>query len=92
MRRRGQPSPPSWRRSVPRPNGAKPRSRLFAASARRRPGIGFGKLAQPLRVALTGGTVSPGVFEIMAVLGPDETIGRIDDAARGRNLAMRQSD
>ena len=55
-------------------------------------GIGFGKLAQPMRVALTGGTVSPGVFEIMAVLGPDETIGRIDDAARGRNLAMRQSD
>ena len=55
-------------------------------------GISFGKLAQPLRVALTGGTVSPGVFEIMAVLGPDETIGRIDDAARGRNLAMPQSD
>jgi glutamyl-tRNA synthetase len=55
-------------------------------------GIGFGKLAQPLRVALTGGTVSPGVFEIMAVLGRDETIGRIDDAATGRNLALPQGD
>ena len=55
-------------------------------------GIGFGKLAQPLRVALTGGTVSPGVFEIMAVLGREETIGRIEDAATGRNLAMPQSD
>jgi glutamyl-tRNA synthetase len=55
-------------------------------------GIGFGKLAQPLRVALTGGTVSPGVFEIMSVLGRDETIGRIDDAATGRNLALRESD
>ena len=54
-RRRGQPSPPSWRRSATRPNGARPRSRLSAASAPRRPGIGFGKLAQPLRVALTGG-------------------------------------
>ena len=54
-------------------------------------GIGFGKLAQPLRVALTGGTVSPGVFEIMAVLGRRD-LGRIDDAARGRNLAMPQSD
>jgi glutamyl-tRNA synthetase len=55
-------------------------------------GIGFGKLAQPLRVALTGGTVSPGVFEVMAVLGRDEAIGRIDDAATGRNLALPQGD
>ena len=55
-------------------------------------GIGFAKLAQPLRVALTAGTVSPGIFEIMAVLGRDETIGRIDDAATGRNLALPQGD
>ena len=44
-------------------------------------GIGFGKLAQPLRVALTGGTVSPGVFEIMRVLGRDEVVGT--DRGRG---------
>jgi glutamyl-tRNA synthetase len=55
-------------------------------------GIGFGKLAQPLRVALTGGTVSPGVFEIMAVLGRDEVLGRIEDAATGRNPALRDGD
>jgi glutamyl-tRNA synthetase len=55
-------------------------------------GIGFGKLAQPLRVALTGGTVSPGVFEIMAVLRRDEVLGRIDDAATGRNPAVTQDD
>ena len=53
-------------------------------------GLGFGKVAQPLRVALTGGTVSPGIFEVMRVLGRDEVLGRLEDAAQGRNLAERQ--
>jgi glutamyl-tRNA synthetase len=35
---------------------------------------------QPLRVALTGGTVSPGIFESVALLGPAETLARIDSA------------
>ena len=35
---------------------------------------------QPLRVALTGGTVSPGIFESVALLGRDETLRRIDRA------------
>ncbi|WP_027136160.1 glutamate--tRNA ligase [Geminicoccus roseus] len=48
-------------------------------------GIGFGKIAQPLRVALTGSTVSPGLFEVMAVLGKDEVLARLDDAAASRN-------
>lgn len=55
-------------------------------------GVGFSKFAQPLRVALTGSTVSPGVFEIMRVLGRDEVVGRIEDAATGRNPAMPQAD
>jgi glutamyl-tRNA synthetase len=55
--------------------------RAHAAAA----GIGFGKLAQPLRVALTGSTVSPGVFEVMRVLGRAEVLARIEDAATGRN-------
>jgi glutamyl-tRNA synthetase len=55
-------------------------------------GLGFGKLAQPLRVALTGGTVSPGVFEIMAVMGRAEVLARLHDAATGRNLPMPQGD
>ena len=42
--------------------------------------LGLGKIAQPLRAATTGSSVSPGVFEVMAVLGRDETLGRIDDA------------
>ena len=43
---------------------------------------------QPVRVAITGTTVSPGIFESVAVLGQEETLKRIDDAlerANGRN-------
>jgi glutamyl-tRNA synthetase len=43
-------------------------------------GIGLGKIAQPLRAALTGTTVSPGIFEVIEALGRDETLGRVDDA------------
>ena len=35
---------------------------------------------QPLRVALAGSTVSPGIFETVALLGRDETLRRVDDA------------
>ncbi len=42
----------------------------------------LGKVAQPIRCALTGRTVSPGVFEVMAVLGRQESIARMQDAAR----------
>jgi glutamyl-tRNA synthetase len=35
---------------------------------------------QPLRVALSGSTVSPGIFETVALLGRDETLRRVDDA------------
>ena len=38
------------------------------------------KVAQPLRVALTGKTVSPGIFEIMEVLGKDKALNRISNA------------
>ncbi len=40
-------------------------------------GLKLGQVAQPLRVALTGSTVSPGVFEILAVLGADEAKARL---------------
>jgi glutamyl-tRNA synthetase len=43
-------------------------------------GIKLGSVAQPLRAALTGSTASPGIFEVMAVLGREETLGRIADA------------
>ena len=42
-------------------------------------GIKLGKLAQPLRVALTGKTTSPGIFDVLALLGKDESLARIAD-------------
>ncbi|MBT3767507.1 MAG: glutamate--tRNA ligase [Rhodospirillales bacterium] len=39
----------------------------------------LGKLLQPLRAALTGTHVSPGMFDVMAVLGREESLGRLDD-------------
>jgi len=42
----------------------------------------LGKLAQPLRAALTGSTVSPPIFEVMQNLGREECLGRIDDALK----------
>lgn len=42
--------------------------------------IKLGKVAQPLRVALTGKTVSPGIFEIMEVMGQEMVIKRLSNA------------
>ncbi|MBI3754501.1 MAG: glutamate--tRNA ligase, partial [Deltaproteobacteria bacterium] len=44
-------------------------------------GLKLGKLAQPVRVVLTGGTVSPGIFEVIENLGKDKTIKRLKKAA-----------
>ncbi len=46
--------------------------------------VKLGKIAQPVRVALTGGTKSPGLFEIMEVLGKDAVIERLKRARSGR--------
>ena len=45
-------------------------------------GIGFGKLAQPLRAALAGRTATPSVYDMMLVIGRDETIARLQDASQ----------
>lgn len=42
--------------------------------------VKLGKLAQPVRVALTGGTVSPGIYDVIEVMGKKKTIKRINDA------------
>jgi len=47
-------------------------------------GLKLGKIAQPLRAALTGRATSPGVFDVLAVLGREESLGRIEDQAKGR--------
>jgi glutamyl-tRNA synthetase len=41
----------------------------------------LGAVAQPLRVALTGRTTSPGIFDVLAVLGQDESLARLGDQA-----------
>jgi glutamyl-tRNA synthetase len=42
----------------------------------------LGKVAQPLRAALTGSNVSPGIFDVLAVLGREESLKRIEDNAK----------
>lgn len=43
-------------------------------------GLGLGKLAQPLRAALTGRSVSPGIFDVFLLLGRDKSLARLDAA------------
>ncbi|MGB0412023.1 MAG: glutamate--tRNA ligase [Pikeienuella sp.] len=44
-------------------------------------GLKLGKVAQPMRAALTGRSTSPGVFDVLAVLGKDESLARLRDQA-----------
>jgi glutamyl-tRNA synthetase len=44
-----------------------------------REGVKLGKLAQPLRAALTGRTTSPGIFDVLVLLGQGESLKRIED-------------
>lgn len=46
-------------------------------------GAGLGKLAQPLRAALTGQATSPGIFDVLVLLGREESLARIADQASG---------
>ncbi len=43
-------------------------------------GLGLGKVAQPLRAALTGRTTSPGIFDVLLLLGREESLARLGDA------------
>jgi len=52
-----------------------------------RSGMKAGQVFQPLRVALTGTTVSPGIFETVALIGRDASLARIDAALDGRGNA-----
>ena len=42
-------------------------------------GVKLGQVAQPLRAALTGRRISPGIFDVLALLGREESLGRIAD-------------
>ncbi len=45
-------------------------------------GAKLGAVAQPLRAALTGRSTSPGIFDVLTVLGREQSLGRIEDQAR----------
>ena len=45
-------------------------------------GTKLGQVAQPLRAALTGRTVSPPIFDVLEVLGKEESLARLHDQAR----------
>jgi glutamyl-tRNA synthetase len=53
--------------------------RLFADAAASR-NLGLGKVAQPVRVALTGGTASPGIHDVVQILGREASLERLDAA------------
>jgi glutamyl-tRNA synthetase len=53
-----------------------------------RKGLKLGNVAQPLRAALTGRTTSPPIFDVLAVLGKSESLGRLHDQA-GPSAASR---
>jgi glutamyl-tRNA synthetase len=44
-------------------------------------GLGLGKLAQPMRAALTGTTTSPGIFDVLVLLGREESLARLEAQA-----------
>ncbi|KAF0139242.1 MAG: glutamyl-tRNA synthetase [Rhodospirillaceae bacterium] len=48
-------------------------------------GLALSKLAQPMRVALTGATISPPLFDVMQVLGREEVLARLDDVLANRS-------
>jgi glutamyl-tRNA synthetase len=50
-------------------------------------GVGLGKLAQPLRAALTGRTTSPGIFDVLVLIGRDESLARLTDQTDRPDLA-----
>jgi glutamyl-tRNA synthetase len=58
------------------PEALEPALRALAESR----GVTAGKIFQPLRVALTGLTVSPGIFDVLVMLGRDRALSRIDTA------------
>jgi glutamyl-tRNA synthetase len=45
-------------------------------------GLKLGKIAQPMRAALTGKSTSPGIFEVLAILGREESLARLRDQAK----------
>ena len=54
--------------------------KAFGTVLARHEGMKMGKLAQPVRVSITGRAISPGIFETLAVLGQSKSVARIGKA------------
>lgn len=63
-------------------DGAEEAVRAFALEE----GVKLGELAQPLRAALTGRATSPGIFDVLVLLGREESLGRIADQMSGKEI------
>ena len=48
-------------------------------------GVKLGQVAQPLRAALTGRATSPGIFDVLTLLGREESLARVADAMTGKD-------
>jgi glutamyl-tRNA synthetase len=57
-------------------------TKAFAEAA----GVKLGQVAQPLRASLTGKSTSPGIFDVLVVLGREESLARIKDQVTGTRL------
>ncbi|MGB7178960.1 MAG: glutamate--tRNA ligase [Xanthobacteraceae bacterium] len=69
------------------PEGTEQAVRTFAEQR----GTKLGAVAQPLRAALTGRTTSPGIFEVLAVLGKVESLARLADQTNQTNAPQRSA-
>jgi len=49
-------------------------------------GVKLGQVAQPLRAALTGRATSPGIFDVLVLLGREESLGRVADQLTGKGI------
>jgi glutamyl-tRNA synthetase len=49
-------------------------------------GVGLGKVAQPLRAALTGRGTSPGIFDVLVLLGRDESLARVANCLGAKSV------
>ncbi len=63
--------------------------KVFKALVERH-GIKLGNLAQPVRVAITGGTESPGIFEVLGIVGKEKTLKRLEKAIKTIEGAERK--
>ena len=63
-----------------RANGRAPAVHAALEGLAKEKSLGLGKIAQPLRVAVTGGTVSPPIDATLALLGQARTLARLDQS------------